>query len=215
MSDGENKDAITYAGEANENLGYVKVLVDEEGKRVEKSLLSTQEGTTILNKYESGLKDGLTGLLKPNVWKEEAKRFFEYISRNNGKFGILYIDINDFKRYNDDISHEFGDEVIRMVADSIRKSTREADVDGRVGGDEFAVALPDADNNILTEVRDRITSKLLDLSLNSETMLKRNVKPTVTIGLCASSSVSNTFESVLLAADQDMLKLKKKNKYGR
>ncbi|HKB88677.1 MAG TPA: GGDEF domain-containing protein [Patescibacteria group bacterium] len=212
MADKTGSDSYIAAHEASEQLGNVKV-VTEEGKI--KPLLSTEAGTNILNKYESGLKDGLTGLLKKDAWWDEAKRFFEYSSRKGSQFGILYIDIDDFKPYNDDISHTFGDEVIKTVAKAIGDSVRDTDIAGRVGGDEFAVGLPDADYTTLKEVRDRVLSKVDEYSKRSESLMAHNVVPTVTIGLHTSIPEDDTFESVYEEADKHMLELKALNNHGR
>lgn len=216
---------IAAAHEANKDQGDTMVLVKGHKKilgglisiptKEEKHLLSTEAGESLLNKYEYSLKDGLTGLLKKDAWTEEAKRFYEFSSREGLPFAILYIDINNFKHFNDDVSHEFGDEVIKLVANSIKESTRESDVDGRLGGDEFAVAATGINEDIVEEIENRINLKLEELATESELMSQYKVKPTVTIGHQMSINSLGSFESILNEADLNMQKLKSREGYVR
>ena len=64
----------------------------------------------------------------------------------NGQVGLLFIDLNDFKRVNDTYHHDAGDALIRQAADRLSSIARESDEVARLGGDEFAI--------ILTDVRD-------------------------------------------------------------
>ena len=76
--------------------------------------------------------------------------------RNDRDIGVLMIDIDDFKRINDNHGHLTGDEVLRFIADSIRASVRQSDVVGRYGGEEFIVFLSEIDPAYLMEVGEKI-----------------------------------------------------------
>lgn len=208
MTDKITHDTYVAANEANSELGHVKVETGEH-------LLSTKEGGIVLDRYEVGMKDKLTGLLKKDVWESEAELLFDYSKRQDKPFGMLYIDINDFKTFNDEVSHLFGDEVIKLVAEAIKHSVRTTDVAGRVGGDESAVALPDTDYETIKVIRDRILSNLEQLKQksDSENILKYN--PTITIGVAVAPNEGKTFKEVLLNADKHMKELKTLNKHGR
>jgi len=88
--------------------------------------------------------DPLTGLLNRRGFVRELEHQMAY-SRRYGKGGaVLFLDLDDFKRINDTLGHNTGDEVISELARVVQKRLRETDVFARLGGDEFAVLLPDA-----------------------------------------------------------------------
>ncbi len=89
--------------------------------------------------------DRLTGLYNRGFWEEELERQHARFDRHEHIASLVLLDIDHFKQINDNHGHQAGDEVIRMVADSLRKTTRKTDICGRYGGEEFGVILPDAD----------------------------------------------------------------------
>ena len=74
--------------------------------------------------------------------------------------GVLYIDLDDFKRINDTFGHSAGDEVIQIVAHRLRELTRPQDTVGRLGGDEFAVVAPRVDQSGLAALASRVSAAL-------------------------------------------------------
>gem|GEM_PF-5095988 len=93
--------------------------------------------------------DSLTGLLnRQEVYKmmaNERKRVLRYKGKSYGPFSLLFIDLDNFKYYNDEFGHAVGDLVLLLFADLIRKVIRDVDIAGRFGGDEFLIILPETD----------------------------------------------------------------------
>lgn len=92
--------------------------------------------------YEEQLKyfayhDPLTGLTNRRYFTKEMKKVVEEARRNNGMFGVMFIDMDDFKKVNDTLGHEVGDQLLIKFADRLKKNVREGDVLCRIGGDEF------------------------------------------------------------------------------
>ena len=86
------------------------------------------------------MTDPLTGLLNLRGFEPAARLA---LKESGGRGAIAMIDIDHFKSINDSFGHDVGDEALRLVANSLRDSTRaRSDVIGRVGGDEFVIALP-------------------------------------------------------------------------
>ncbi len=86
-------------------------------------------------------RDPLTGLLNHRAFYEALERKHERALRSNDWLTVLVTDVDDFKGYNDRHGHLKGDETLRRVGQSIVQLTRSDDIAGRIGGDEFALAL--------------------------------------------------------------------------
>ena len=89
--------------------------------------------------------DFLTGLFNRRRFQEELAREAERMSRYGANGAVLMIDLDNFKDVNDAFGHKAGDDLLRGVAGALRHRMRQTDVLARVGGDEFAMLLPEAD----------------------------------------------------------------------
>jgi len=100
--------------------------------------------------------DSLTGLCSRRLWFEQGAIEFDRSRRYGRPLGLLMADLDFFKRVNDTFGHETGDEVLRRFAQVLRDQCRRSDVPGRVGGEEFAVLLPETPIRAAQEVARRI-----------------------------------------------------------
>ena len=96
--------------------------------------------------------DGLTGLANKRHFMDllelEVHKHRRYSKEKDRVFSLLFIDVDEFKQLNDTYGHNFGDKVLQDIATIIKQAAaRNTDVVGRVGGDEFAVLLPETDGN--------------------------------------------------------------------
>ncbi len=87
--------------------------------------------------------DRLTGLYNRGHWEEVLQKEHARHRRYDSTATLIMLDIDHFKRINDTYGHQAGDKAIQRVADSIRELTRDMDVSGRYGGEEFVILLPD------------------------------------------------------------------------
>jgi diguanylate cyclase (GGDEF)-like protein len=81
----------------------------------------------------------------------------------------MMIDLDNLKEINDSQGHHIGDEAIRVLAAELQRAVRATDTCGRLGGDEFGVAMPDADERHANEVGARVRASLEDLNRNAKT----------------------------------------------
>ncbi len=89
------------------------------------------------------LTDVLTGLPNRRAFERALDREIEKTRRTSSVFSLLLIDVDKFKRINDQFGHSAGDESLKAVAQILFKNSRKVDVCARMGGDEFAILLPD------------------------------------------------------------------------
>ncbi len=91
--------------------------------------------------------DELTGLYNRRYVMERLADELARLSRKPGPLTVAMVDLDGFKRVNDEVGHEAGDEVLRVVATALLAATRKADVVARIGGDEFVVLLPNTEQD--------------------------------------------------------------------
>lgn len=104
--------------------------------------------------------DPLTGLANRRGLQEQAERELARLARKHIPLTVVYLDIDGFKSVNDTHGHAVGDQVLVEVGRTIHHQVRAADVVARVGGDEFAVLLPETDDETARVVTDRLRSAL-------------------------------------------------------
>lgn len=91
------------------------------------------------------MTDGLTGLANRKSFDAEFDRVFQDSEKNEQRFTLLMLDIDHFKSFNDNFGHQVGDQVLRLVARTLKDSIKGKDFAARYGGEEFAIILPDTD----------------------------------------------------------------------
>lgn len=131
-----------------------------------RSISGTIENVTSRKKAQSELEylamhDGLTGLYNRFYFEKELKQFSATASRGNGPHALLYLDLDRFKVINDTLGHHHGDMVLRNISSLITSRLRKSDFLARIGGDEFALLLPNTDQTIALTLASNIC-KLLD-----------------------------------------------------
>jgi diguanylate cyclase (GGDEF)-like protein len=142
---------------------------------------------------------------------------WEHMAREGCPISLILCDLDYFKIYNDTYGHQAGDDCLRLVAQTIRRSLqRPADVAARYGGEEFAVILPETDASAALVVAEQIRAKVKDLNIvfNPESLdgLPNSV---VTISLGISSVVpseENDATTLLRAADEALYDSKRQGR---
>lgn len=100
--------------------------------------------------------DGLTGLFNRRYWEEQCEFEYKRSMRTGQDTSLVILDIDHFKKINDNYGHPAGDQVIKTMAKIITTAVRETDIAGRYGGEEFTVILPDTDAKSAKLVAERI-----------------------------------------------------------
>ena len=151
--------------------------------------------------------DPLTGLLNRRRFEEELDREAELAHRHKRVGTALVVDLDGFKYVNDSYGHDAGDELIRAVADELREAVRSTDVVARMGGDEFALLLPETE----IEGGQRLARKLITNLRDRSFPVGRagvNVRITASIGVASFGPDGPPPNEVLVAADLAMYSAK-------
>ena len=109
---------------------------------------------------ERANRDSVTRLFNHRAVQEQLHATLARCRRSGGHFSIVMMDLNNFKFFNDTYGHPVGDDVLRNVARALEEASRESDVLGRYGGDEFIMMLPDTDAQGTLEACARIQTAL-------------------------------------------------------
>jgi diguanylate cyclase (GGDEF)-like protein len=102
--------------------------------------------------------DDLTGLPNFRAFRERIDAELERADRYPERFGVLVLDLDRFKKYNDTYGHAAGNEALKRVSQTIRETVRAVDFPARYGGEEFAVIVPQVDAPALVIIAERIRS---------------------------------------------------------
>ncbi|HOX07967.1 MAG TPA: GGDEF domain-containing protein [Planctomycetota bacterium] len=150
--------------------------------------------------------DQVTGAPNRHCFAEAAASELDRARRYGRPFSVAYLDIDDFKLLNDRQGHDAGDAALRRTAEAIASNLRGSDAYARIGGDEFAILLPEASLEAAREVADRIRQKLLEAAGQAGWPI------TFTLGVAAFRLPPNSVEEMLRLADELMYEAKKAGK---
>ncbi len=151
--------------------------------------------------------DFLTGIANLRSFYDSVENEMDRARRYGGAFTVSYVDIDNFKYINDSFGHPAGDELLTRVAKTLRDNIRTTDVAGRVGGDEFAVLMPETGGNGVKALLERI-QKALEKEIG-----KRDWPVTFSIGSATFNTPPSSVQEVMAKADDLMyyVKLSGKN----
>ena len=152
-------------------------------------------------------KDPLTGLYNRRYLGEMLEREIRRAARAAQPLGILMLDLDHFKKFNDTYGHDAGDAVLRETASFLVRSIRAEDFVCRYGGEEFVVVLPTADLRVAGMRAEAIRSRLHDLVVLHQGRSLGLV--TASIGVAALPLHGTTEKDILQAADAALYRAKK------
>lgn len=154
-------------------------------------------------------EDSLTRLPNRRWVDERVAQILKETQRSGNRFALIMLDINDFKQVNDRFGHSAGDRVLTELAARLRKTVRESDFAGRLGGDEFIILTRQIDNDdLLTQMLERMRQRLDGaMSLSGNT-----VNISVSIGAAVYPADGTSLDALLKAADTSMYRDKNQHK---
>lgn len=183
---------------------------DEQGKVMSFVGFSTEITKIVEEKKEletQASTDELTNLANRRYFMSMAYRKQEDAIRRGSKMSLMIIDLDYFKRINDQFGHHVGDLVLQKVALTLRENVRESDLVSRIGGEEFAILLPDTPIKKARVVADKIRSKIENLILD-EIHQEQNRLLTASIGLATCELKVEGVGKALIKADEALYQAK-------
>jgi len=184
---------------------------DEAFRALEESRAKLAEANLTLKKLSS--LDGLTGIANRRSFDETLIREWNRAIRSGKAIGLIMLDIDFFKLYNDHYGHQGGDDCLKKVASGLVSAIhRDADFLARYGGEEFSAILPDTDINGAVRVAEEMRQAIKSLKIAHA---KSKICDTVSISIGVSSVVPHRGtdpEILITAADQALYKAKEEGR---
>jgi diguanylate cyclase (GGDEF)-like protein/PAS domain S-box-containing protein len=199
---------------------YVKTTVFEEDGRtlgVEifgelESVAGSDLAAQVQELTDSSITDPLTGLFNRRYFDAALDQQFAMLRRMGRRYGMLYIDVDDFKTVNDTLGHAGGDEALKFIASVIERSARKMDVVARCGGDEFVMLCAVSSEDELEAAAQRIVGMVRD----SRFRLGHDAGVNLTVSLGGSLVAANDSDArqCLDRADEAMYRVKDAGRNG-
>jgi diguanylate cyclase (GGDEF)-like protein len=154
----------------------IRTQVREEGElRAMTAALSHRSETL----QHAALTDPLTGMQNRRYFDEALREYLEAFRNVDKPLGLLIVDLDHFKQINDTHGHDMGDKVLREIGEGLRAITRFHDVLARLGGEEFALVVPNMDDDQLVEFADRIRGAVAQVAVSSP---RGRIRVTASVG---------------------------------
>lgn len=204
------EETLTFNGHAQKTLITTKTrYTDADGHHF---LIGVINDITERKQLEQQLKlkattDYLTGINNRGHFLELAELEFSRTTRYDNALSLLMLDIDFFKKINDQYGHAAGDWVLKQLTEICKNKLREIDILGRFGGEEFAILLPETDYENAITVAEYLRKSIEDFDF---TISDNNVSLhiTVSIGVSAVNSHIKHFDALLVMADQALYRAK-------
>ena len=154
--------------------------------------------------------DPLTGISNHRTMQDYLARRLDEASRNKTPIGVVMIDVDHFRQFNEQEGHDAGDAVLRMVAKTLHEGVRSYDLAARYGGEEFTLILPGLDGEATKEIAERIRNMIAHLEYRSKKGSKRRI--TASLGCSSYPESGSAPQELLKNAD---IALYKSKEWGR
>ena len=189
-----DRSAVVEGSVEGHGIGRVWIYEDvTEARRISARLVEMAE------------RDPLTNLYNRRRFHEELERTLADASRRGHAVGLLGIDLDGFKPINDAFGHQAGDEVLVRLAERVSRIVRRHEMFFRIGGDEFAMLVPDAQTEELAELAGRLRETVAGLRFCFE---GKDAGVTASIGIAVFPDNGLDAEALIAAADEAMYRSK-------
>lgn len=190
---------------------FGKPLKQEDGK-VWAGLVLAQDVTELRNR-ENELRrekerlavlayhDDLTSLANRALFRDRVEHALARTERDGGEVAVAFVDLDRFKRINDTLGHDAGDQVLQAVAGILRATTRAADTVARLGGDEFGIMVEGLQN---TDDVFRTVARIQAAFEEPVTIAGHSITIPVSVGVASGPRDGTTARELLAAADRAM-----------
>lgn len=188
---------------------FTSSVIYNEKKELE-SIICIAEDITKQKQSEKKLShmahfDYLTNLPNRLQFEKTLNQMFTNAVRHKQKMALLYVDLDDFKKVNDSLGHDYGDLLLVKIGERLMSSVREEDFLARLGGDEFGIILPDIH---VSETAGVVASKLLNILSNPIYINESCVHVTASIGIATYPESARNTATLIRNADVALYRAK-------
>jgi diguanylate cyclase (GGDEF)-like protein len=199
-----------------EKLVTITIGLDEEIKKFTNDLEKENEEISILRKkievLENELQkvkkeaktDALTNMLNKKALNDELKKQEEFYKRFKRNYSVIFFDIDHFKNVNDTYGHDAGDVILKSVGLILNRYSRDIDIVGRFGGEEFIIIAPETEKEGAYKFADKIRQVIEKTKFMYK---KTRIKITISAGVAERKEV-NSMEEIVKLADERLYKAK-------
>jgi diguanylate cyclase (GGDEF)-like protein len=152
------------------------------------------------------IRDPLTGLFNRRYMEESLAREIHRVERKQQPLGIIMLDVDHFKQFNDTFGHEAGDEVLREVGLFLQKYIRDADIACRYGGEEFMLILPDTPLEVIQQRAEQLREDIKHLQVQHRHQYLSKIA--FSVGVACFPKHGLTADAVIHAADTALYRAK-------
>ena len=153
----------------------------------------------------AALSDELTKLHNRRAFFEFGNPLLSQARRHNRPLALIMMDLDLFKQVNDTYGHDAGDEVLRQVSALLRDRSRESDIVARMGGEEFALLLPETNASQACEMSERFLDALKALTIHHQDHV---IRPSASCGITIRTTGDQRLEDLLQRADRGLYRAK-------
>jgi len=153
--------------------------------------------------------DSLTGALTRRAFEVEVTREYRRNSRYQHGLSVIVVDVDHFKKINDNYGHAAGDLVLKNVVLQLKQSLREVDFLGRMGGEEFVVGLPETDVDSATIVAERLRETIAGVAVVSD---GDTINVTASFGVAGLNRADRDWKQMLGRADVALYRAKQEGR---
>lgn len=153
--------------------------------------------------------DYLTNIFNRRYFFENGIKFFYSAKKEKNNLSIICIDIDHFKKTNDTFGHNIGDEILKLVANTMNKYIRKSDILARTGGEEFSILLNNTDQDNAFTLAEKLRLEVEKLSYKDNNI---DVKVTISLGISQLREDDEELDSIIIRADKALYSVKKANR---
>jgi diguanylate cyclase (GGDEF)-like protein len=188
-------------------IGTIQDIHEHDQTKMLGVIQDITENKELQNKLEEQANtDALTGCHSRRHFLEQAGQEFIRIRRYGGEMSMLMLDLDHFKNINDRNGHQAGDMVLKKFVQVCHGLLREVDVMGRLGGEEFAIMLPETGSGLALEIAERLCQAvaMAEIPLENNSPLRF----TTSIGVASLAEGDSRMDTILNRADRALYKAK-------
>lgn len=157
--------------------------------------------------HQMSFRDGLTGLFNRRYMEETLERELRRATRAQKPLGVIMLDLDYFKKFNDEYGHEAGDKLLRELGSLLNKNIRAGDVACRYGGEEFTLIFPDASLETVLRRAEQVHDQVKHLHVRIGDHLLEGITASLGVALYPDHAIAS--DDLLRAADRALYRAKR------